>query len=99
MLLKKTLHLINDIKEHLNLIHELKEEIKFLKDRNNDIEIDISNQKKKFDKDMAIIVSALNELYMISFNSVMNGKNSNALYDYENIYNDNIDEDEDEEGH
>jgi len=99
MLLKKTLHLINDIREHLNLIHELKEEIKFLKDKNNAFEEEISNQKKKFDKDMSIIVSALNELYMISFSSVMSGKNSNSLYDYENIYNSSIDEDEDEEGH
>lgn len=99
MLLKKTRHLINDIREHLNLIHELKEEIKFLKDKNNAFEEEISNQKKKFDKDMSIIVSALNELYMISFSSVMSGKNSNSLYDYENIYNSSIDEDEDEEGH
>ena len=106
MLLKKTHHLIKKVKSSLDLIESLNADIDLLNAdidlldaKNRELEDKIEEQKKKFDKDMSIVVSALNELYMIGFNNVMsNIKSDGNLYDYDNIYNDSIEDDE-EEGH
>lgn len=99
MLLKKTHRLINKVKSSLNTIESLNDDIDLLNVKNRELEDKLEEQKKKFDKDMSIVVSALNELYMIGFNNVMsNIKSGSNLYDYDNIYNDSIEDDE-EEGH